>query len=595
MRVFREQFRKTRWCASVALLLLGACGDPTTASESSLSAFRARVTVQGSITTLFGPQRFVRAKGAPVTETVTIPTTGWSAPITLHVRSGDANGAHAVASGIVTLNGDTLIAPSTLNRAGHWSFDITPNAVATLTVRLAGAPGGMLDIWIDGVSTPPPVIAASISSTNFGFLLLGSTGPARTITVSNTGGSVTQVLSFTLSGLSPTNFIVNEGTCAGATLAPGASCDATVQFAPTGTSGARVATLTVSDGNVSVALPPFTGTTDSPPPAVLGATIDSPSFLTVFVGTPSIARVITVTNSGGSATGTIGFPFISNSNVNEYAVNAGTCAGVSLAPGASCTATVTLTPVTSGVKVATLSVTAGNLSVTLPTFTGLANFPPPPVLGATIDSPNFLNVVVGTPSIARVITVTNTGGSATSTIGFTFISNSNNNEYVVNPGTCAGATLAPGMSCTATVTLTAVTAGAKVATLAVTAGNLSVTLPTFTATANFLPPPVLGATIDSPNFLNVLVGTPSIGRVITVTNTGGSTTSTIGFTFISNSNNNEYAVDAGTCAGATLAPGASCTATVTLTPITAGAKLATLSVTAGNLSVVLPTLIGGAF
>ena len=261
MRVARGFLSTARIVASAILVFTSACTDHSTVLGPRVaSAPRTSATSQAALTTVFGPRRFVRQTGKPVTETIAISTVGLGSPLTLHVRSGDAGGAHPVASGFVTLDGDTLIRPAMLNRAGSWSFSIAPGAVASLAVRLGGAPGGILDIWIEGVPVSPPVLSASISSTDFGVVLVGMTSAPRTVTVSNTGGSATKVLAFSLTGANPTQFIVAAGTCAGVTLAPGASCDATLSFAPTGSTGARTATATVSDGVVSVSLPVLQGT-----------------------------------------------------------------------------------------------------------------------------------------------------------------------------------------------------------------------------------------------------------------------------------------------------------------------------------------------
>jgi arylsulfate sulfotransferase len=95
-----------------------------------------------------------------------------------------------------------------------------------------------------GVSSHPN---ASVSSTsyNFGDALVGSTTTQTVTTIDNTG-NVTLTLSPTVSG-DPSFSIVSSGGCAGQ-LAPGATCEVQVQYAPTVASNPSPQTATVTLG-----------------------------------------------------------------------------------------------------------------------------------------------------------------------------------------------------------------------------------------------------------------------------------------------------------------------------------------------------------
>jgi hypothetical protein len=105
-----------------------------------------------------------------------------------------------------------------------------------------------------GGSTPPPgnaTLAASPTSLSFGNENTGSTSAAQTVTISNTGSAAA-----TLSAVSASAPFGQTNTC-GSTLAAGASCTASVTFAPTA-AGSDSGNLTVSsnatNSTLSVAL-----------------------------------------------------------------------------------------------------------------------------------------------------------------------------------------------------------------------------------------------------------------------------------------------------------------------------------------------------
>jgi hypothetical protein len=78
----------------------------------------------------------------------------------------------------------------------------------------------------------------------------GQLSPSQTVTVTNTGGGTltfNTANAFALGGTNPTQYrLTTSAPCVnGGTLAPAAKCTVTVVFAPTGTPGAKRATVTV--------------------------------------------------------------------------------------------------------------------------------------------------------------------------------------------------------------------------------------------------------------------------------------------------------------------------------------------------------------
>src|SRR5882762_10354968 len=88
--------------------------------------------------------------------------------------------------------------------------------------------------------------AVSLSSTNISFpdQVTGTTSSARTVTVTNTGGSTLLISSIAISG--PHSFDYGQVNDCGSSLAPSGSCTISVVFAPSAT-GTRTATVIISD------------------------------------------------------------------------------------------------------------------------------------------------------------------------------------------------------------------------------------------------------------------------------------------------------------------------------------------------------------
>ena len=91
-----------------------------------------------------------------------------------------------------------------------------------------------------------PLPAVSLSSTNISFpdQVTGTTSSARTVTVTNKGGSTLLISSIAISG--PHSFDYGHVDDCGSSLAPSGSCTISVVFTPSAT-GTRTATVVISD------------------------------------------------------------------------------------------------------------------------------------------------------------------------------------------------------------------------------------------------------------------------------------------------------------------------------------------------------------
>lgn len=127
------------------------------------------------------------------------------------------------------------------------SVSFTPTAAGTQTGRLTltdSAPISPQRVRLLGTATD---IGLSVSRLNFGSRRVGTTSPAKTVTVTDEGSVTVNFTGsgITIAGTDPADFIVSVNTC-GTSISAGASCTVSVEFKPTST-GTRSAILQLND------------------------------------------------------------------------------------------------------------------------------------------------------------------------------------------------------------------------------------------------------------------------------------------------------------------------------------------------------------
>src|SRR5947209_1180290 len=406
-------------------------------------------------------------------QTVTLTNSG-GAPLIL--PSITISGPHAADSALAPY---TTLSPS--------ASSVAPGASCTISVSFTpaatGARAATVNITDDAADSPqsvsltgtgvtPPTATLSATSSPFGNQRVGTTSPAQTVTLTNSGGAPLNLTSITIIGAQAADFAFAAGnTCptGAGSVAPGASCTISVSFTPAAT-GARAATVNITDDAAdspqSVSL---TGTGVTPPTATLSAT--SNAFGKQSADTTSAAQNVTLTNSGGAPLNLTSITII-GAQAADFAFAAGnTCptgAG-SVAPGASCTISASFTPAATGVRAATVNITddaAGSPQSVSLTGTGVT--PPTATLSAT--SKAFGKQRVGTTSPAQNVTLTNNGGAPLNLISIT-ITGAQAADFAFAAGnTCpSGAgSVAPGASCTISVSFTPAATGVRAATVNIT-------------------------------------------------------------------------------------------------------------------------------
>ncbi|HEY0758982.1 MAG TPA: choice-of-anchor D domain-containing protein [Acidisarcina sp.] len=173
----------------------------------------------------------------------------------------------------------------------------------------------------------------------------------------------------------------------------------------------------------------------------------SANFANVGTGTTAGPIFVTVTNATKQPAS-----YVTSANLNNFSIMGGTCGPITpatvIAPGASCTFSVTFSPTVMGLQVGSFTLATPSQSV-LFQLKGNGVYPrlvfTPPVV-------NFGNVATGTTSNVATITIANfTGGQAV------LQGTSNFSEFNLVPGTCA--TLAAGGTCSFQVSFSPTTPG----------------------------------------------------------------------------------------------------------------------------------------
>jgi hypothetical protein len=178
-------------------------------------------------------------------------------------------------------------------------------------------------------------------SVRFGMQAAGMTSASRSVALFNRGATAATLNTPSVTG----DFAVGKTTCT-TSLEPGARCTVDLTFTPT-TLGKRVGTLTL--GTTQVALS-GAGTSASTP--MLTPSVDQVIFPTGSL--PGSAQTFTLTNSGPGELA-LGRLSLDGPHGADFSVVQTTC-GATLAPGASCTITVSFTAMGKGLRSADLVV-----------------------------------------------------------------------------------------------------------------------------------------------------------------------------------------------------------------------------------------------
>lgn len=278
------------------------------------------------------------------------------------------------------------------------------------------------------------------------------------------------------------------------------------------------------------------------------------SFGNQTVGVKSSAQVVTLTNTGTSSLSLSGIKLSGNNRTDFSQTN--TCGG-SLAVNASCTISVSFTPIKIGSRTGNVSVTdnaAGSPQSVPLSGTGVA-----PDVTLNPLSLIFSGVLVGKSSASKTITVNNSGNASLTVSGIDAdgdFSQTNN---------CMGAAIAAGSSCTITVTFSPTATWSRNGTIVITDNAYSAPQQVAFLVGMGNSGTIASVSPSSLSFGNQTLGTVSTAKTITLSNTG---TAPLNINSILASG--DYA-QTNNCP-ASLATGGNCTINVTFFPSATGSR-----------------------
>ncbi len=537
---------------------------PATSQSVSLSGTGIAPVAAVSPATLPFVDQLVNTTSAA--QTLTVSNTG-TAPMTINsIGLAGLNAAHFAQTNTC---GATLAANATCTVSVTFTPTVANTALSALLNVAVAAPATSQSVGLSGTGTLP-ITSLSTATLSFGSQLINTIStPPQTVTVSNTGTGPLTINSINLAGTDPSQFI-RTSTC-GATLAAGANCTVNVRFAPT-VAGTLAATLDVSIAAPGISLSAsLSGTGTAPLTTVSPAAL---SFGNQEINMTGTAQTVTVSNTG-TAPLAINNITLAGSNPSHFA-QTNTCDAKTLAVGTNCTVSVTFSPTGApgvGTQNASLVVNvatpAVNASVSL-SGTGTSGAPIAAVSTATLP---FANQVVNITSTPQTVTVSNTGNGPLTINGIS-LTGADAAQFA-QTNTC-GTTLAVGANCTVNVTITPTVVGTPLSaaldvSVAAPATSQSVSL-SGTGAATLPVASVSPATLP---FAAQLINTTSALQTVTLSNTGNASM-TINAIGLTGADAAQFA-QTNTC-GATLAAGANCTVSVSVTPIVAGILSASLDI-----------------
>lgn len=434
-------------------------------------------------------------------------------------------------------------------------------------------------LTLSGAFAAAQGLQVSPSSVNFGSQPVGAAGNPWTLTLNNTGSTPVTVTSIALSDAA--DFTLST-TC-GATVGAYSNCNILVGFNPQSQGAISGAVLVTSSATAQPISVPLNGTASGSSNASQPTATFSPSsinFGNQTVGTTSNAWTVTLNNTGAGA---LNITSMSLSDAADFTFT--TDCGATVGAYSNCHVNVSFAPLSPGNIVGKL-VLMSNAATTSIALNGNGQAAASSIVVAPSQL-SFGNQNVGSTSNAQVVTVSNTGSSATSMGGFNF----SNSAYSVQSTTCTG-TLAGNSTCNVNVVFNPSQAGAANGQMTFTAGGANQTVAlNGTGVAVQTQQPTLSLSPSSVNF-NTLVAGQTQTWNISVNNTSSVVASLQSAIAISGST--AFSITSSTC-GTVIAANSNCQVVVTFAPQTAGnftGQLNVLMVGANAPQVV--TLSGGA-
>jgi hypothetical protein len=427
------------------------------------------------------------------------------------------------------------------------SFNFTQTALSPLLLTTRSCPSAG---W------------ASTRALNFTSPKQAQTSAPQTFTLENTSPVALNVSSVSISGANAGEF-TEADTCTGNTLLTGTTCTVNVTFTPIAAGVATAQVNLTDNGNNSPQVVNLTGTLTA-----VALSSSAISFPPQLVSTTSAVQTVTLTNTSTSTKINMFSLKISGLAPTDFAETDNCVSTGTINPGGSCTISLTFTPTAQGYRTAILSIndsSAGPQNITL-----IGNGT---VVKVNPASLNWTAQVVGNGA-AKAIQVTNT--RTTSSLQFSGLqfAGTNTSDFSESDNCLSQGSLPPGGSCTISVNFLPTAIGTRSATLSVFDDQgLSQQQINLTGTG----------TIVELSTKNLVFGNEAIGlsksQPVTVTNASTSTLLHVTNIAISGTNSSDYSESDNCVSAGSIAPGASCTITLTFKPTAKGFRSASLGIT----------------
>lgn len=551
----------TATCTFDALLLPGSIGMKAatlTATATPGGASTANLTGEGvgpaalsaSPTSLNFPNTVTQTVGSTVL-VVTVTNTGGVATPNLTTNvTGDTTDFVAMSN---ACQGASVAAGA--NCTISYVFSPRQAGTRAASLRVSAGAGVSADVSLSGRGLLPASLSVSPASYDFGNVPFG-TAVTQPFVVRNDGeGDAANVMA----SVSGANYLVTANSCSGA-LAGGAQCQVTVQYtAPAAATMGQAGTLSVTSSTVGVA--PVQLTANAVAPGALGITPSSHSFGNQQQNTDSAAMTFTVRNNGGSLTGPLSVS-LTGPLAGQYNIASNNCIAVGLPVNGTCTIGVVFSPDTSvrDIVNATLLVSASPGGTVSASLSGNAR--KAATLVASEMSVGFDPTPVGSLSSSYLVSITNDGDLASGVIAPTLTGDF---AFSTFAGSCDGATLNGGQTCSLRVYFAPTAAGNRTGTLLVAAtpgGSVSIGL---SGTGQRPAALSLAPAMTGGNSFGGVLMNSSVTRVMQLTNTGEVASSPISFTLTGTGFSLVTGGAQACVAGQVLAAGTSCNIPVQFT------------------------------
>jgi hypothetical protein len=490
----------------------------------------------------------------------------------------------------VTLTNTSASAVNTIAFAHTGDFSISTNNCGTslaasascsfgvtFTPAVAGARTGTISVTssvptqtinLAGFGAAPSKTALlRTKSLVFADQVISTTSGPQNISLTNTGNVPLTVSSV---AVTPGDYVItNNCPVSPSTVAPNQTCTVGVTFTPT-TSGNRTATVTITDD--APGSPRTTSLSGNGLTAVPGIVVDRPKlvFSSQVVNTASGQQTINVTNTGNSV--------VTINNVTltgaDFGMSNNCAPGSSLAAAMSCTIGVTFTPLATGAKTGTITITdsaPGSPQTVTLSGTGTASTK---TVSTTPAGVIFDPQVVGTTSgFTQTVTVTNTGS-----FGVTFGAVTVTGNFSIQ-NACTG-TLLPGTpsqpsSCTIQLSFTPTGTGSRTGTLNIADDATGTPQHVSISGTGIAPANSISLSQTTVVFDQQVVGTPSPQMAVYYYN---QSSVTVNISNVTLSGGTDF-TQTNNCNGAAISANGFCRFLITFNPSTAGIRTGSISIT----------------